>query len=94
MLQTGSKRKRTKQQIEDEKQANFIKEQQIAAKLDNYEILQQKVQMMEQEAQSGKLAANLMTQLIHAGLIEQSAEDEFTVHGSQGDQQFKPFDQE
>ena len=71
-----------------------MKEQQIAAKLENYEVLQQKVQMMEQEAQSGKLATSLLSQLIHAGLIEQTAEDQFTVHGSQGDQQFKPFEQE
>ena len=39
LLQTGSKRKRTKKQIEDEKEANFLKEQQMAAKLENYEVL-------------------------------------------------------
>ena len=61
LLSTGSKRKRTKQQIEDEKQANFLKEQQIAAKLENYEVLQQKVQMMEEEAESGKVATNLIS---------------------------------
>jgi hypothetical protein len=39
LLKTGSKRRRTKQQIEDEKKAAIIKEQQTAAKLAQYDIL-------------------------------------------------------
>ena len=40
LLKTSSKRKRTKQQIEEEKQAAILKETQIAAKLAQYDILQ------------------------------------------------------
>ncbi len=47
MLKTESKRRRTRQQIKDEKEAEILKEQQIAAKLGQYDTLQQKVQMME-----------------------------------------------
>ena len=39
LLKTGSKRRRTKQQIEDEKKAAIIKEQQNAARLAQYDIL-------------------------------------------------------
>ena len=61
MLSTGSKRKRTKQQIEDEKQANFLKEQQIAAKLENYEVLQRQTEIMKEEQDAGKVASNLIS---------------------------------
>ena len=47
MLQAGSKRRRTKQQIEDEKQAELLKKQEDAAKVAQYDALQMKVQMME-----------------------------------------------
>ena len=39
LLKTSSKRKRTKKQIEDEKQAAILKETQTAAKLSQYDIL-------------------------------------------------------
>ena len=61
LLSTGSKRKRTKQQIEDEKQANFLKEQQIAAKLENYEVLKQQAEIMKEEQDAGKVATNLIS---------------------------------
>ena len=47
LLQSGSKRRRTKQQIEDEKQAKLLKQQEDAAKVAQYDALQMKVQMME-----------------------------------------------
>ena len=39
LLKSGSKRRRTKQQIEDEKKSAIIKEQQNAARLAQYDIL-------------------------------------------------------
>ena len=46
-MKSGSKRRRTKQQIEDEKLAEIEKKQKIEAKLATYDVLQQKVHMME-----------------------------------------------
>ena len=60
LLQVGSKRRRTKQQIKDEKEAEKLKEQKIAAKLANYDVLQTKVKMMENDKENGDAAANLM----------------------------------
>ena len=50
--------------------------------------------MMEEQLEAGKVATNLMSKFIEAGLVRQTDEDEFTVHGSQGDQKFKTFEQE
>ena len=43
LLKTESKRRRTKQQIKDEKEATLLKKQQDAAKLSQYDALQQKM---------------------------------------------------
>ena len=68
-----------------------MKEQQIAAKLANYDVLSQKVQIMEQEDQHQKAAANLMEQLIDAGLVQQDEDGSFMMPESQSKQKFKPF---
>ena len=43
MLQAGSKRRRTKKQIEEEKKAEILKRQQTEAKISNYNAMQMKV---------------------------------------------------
>ena len=43
MLQAGSKRRRTKKQIEEEKKAEILKRQQTEAKITNYNAMQMKV---------------------------------------------------
>ena len=47
---------------------------------------------LEEEAEQGKVASNLISRFIEAGLVQQTAEDEFTVHGNHGDSKFKAFD--
>ncbi len=47
LLQTGSKRRRTKKQIEKDKEAAFLEQQQIQAKVSQYDAMQTKVRMME-----------------------------------------------
>ena len=49
---------------------------------------------MEEQLEAGKVATNLVAKFIDAGLVRQTDEDEFTVHGSQGDQKFKTYDQD
>ena len=70
MLQAGSKRRRTKAQIQEEKEAAFIKEQQVAAKLASYDALQQKVSMMEEQRANGNAAASLVQQFVEAGFVQ------------------------
>ena len=43
MLQAGTKRRRTKKQIEEEKKAEILKRQQTEAKITNYNAMQMKV---------------------------------------------------
>ena len=69
LLQSGSKRRRTKQEIEEEKEASFLKEQQVAAKLANYEAMKVKVQMMEDQKTTGDAAASLVQQFLDAGYV-------------------------
>ena len=41
--------------------------------------------MLEEQAQNGAAATNLIKQLIDSGLMQQDSNDQFIVHGSQGD---------
>ena len=93
LLQTGSKRRRTKQQIEDEKQAQQLKAQQDAAKVAQYDNLQLKVQMMEQNQSNNEAAKSLLNQFINAGIVEQSEDGTFSIADESGmKRDFKPFD--
>ena len=44
---------------------------------------------MEQQQASGEAAADLMSQFINSGVVQQTEEDSFVVHGANGDQEFK-----
>ena len=48
LLQVGSKRRRTKAQIEEEKQLKLFEEAKVEEKLAKFDVLQQKFEMMEQ----------------------------------------------
>ena len=69
LLQTGSKRRRTKQQIADEKAAKEKEELQMAAKLAQYDILEHKVREMEKNKSQGEAAVNLMSQFMNDGVV-------------------------
>ena len=43
---------------------------------------------MQEQANSGVLANDLMAQFINTGLVQQTGEDQFVVHGSHGDKEF------
>ena len=60
LLQAGSKRRRTKAQIEADKQAKLYEEQMIANKLANFDLLQDKVDELEQQKQEGQAASSLL----------------------------------
>ena len=69
MLQTGSKRRRTKQQIADEKAAAEEEKLTIAAKLAQFDVLQQKVQHIEQHHADALVANDLIGQMLADGVM-------------------------
>ena len=91
MLKQSSKRRRTQKQIAAEKEAAVAKDLQIQAQMAQFEALQMKINMLEEQQKNGQAAANLMSQFMEAGLVKQGDDGDFVVHGSHGDRQFKPF---
>ena len=92
MLQAGSKRRRTKKQIEEEKQEEILKRQQIEAKVANFDALQAKVAMLEENQRQGQAAADLVKQFLDAGVVEQDEDGGFAIAGDGNNRRFKPFE--
>jgi flagellar biosynthesis GTPase FlhF len=91
MLKVSSKRRRTLNQIKLEKEAAAQKEADTQAKLAMVEELQQQVMALQQEHETGKVASNLMSQFINAGVVEHGEGNEFTIKASPSASKFKPF---
>ena len=92
LLKAGSKRRRTKQQIEDEKAAEMLEEQRSKAKLMEYNTLQAQVKAMESEKSHGDAAIDLLKQFVATGFVVQDEEGKFVVPGISGERKFKPFE--
>ena len=90
LLQVGSKRRRTKAQIAADKQAKLFEEQQVAAKLADYDSLQQRFDVVEQQRQNGDAAANLLQQFLDAGYVKQDKDGSFMVPGISKERKFEP----
>ena len=69
MLKISSKRRRTQAQIQAEKEAAVQKERDIEEKLAMMEAMQQQMAQMQADLETGKVAANLVHQLINAGEV-------------------------
>ena len=61
------------------------------AKLDQYDALQAKVKIMEENKVNGEAALNLLDQFIKTGFVVQDEEGNFAVPGISGERKFKPF---
>ena len=85
MLKTGSKRRRTKAQIEEEKTEELQKENAIQMKLAMVEQLQAQREQAEQAAQNNRDAAVLMSDLINAGIVKQVNDTSFMALGPKGE---------
>ena len=93
MLKVGSKRRRTKAQIKAEKEEEEKQNAEQAQKLASINNLENRINQLEDQVQNGKAATNLMSQFINAGLVHQTGDESFTLHGSHGDRDFTTFDQ-
>ena len=92
MLKISSKRRRTLAQIKADKEAAALKEAENEARIQQVHELQQQVMALQQDNETGKVASNLMSQMINSGVVEQGPDNEFTVNVSQSPSKFKPFE--
>jgi len=88
MLKVGSKRRRTKAEIEDEKEEEALKQQKLEADLQELANLRSRIQEAEEQANTNKAAAELMSQMINAGHVQQDAQDQVVINAAAGIQRF------
>ena len=88
MLKVGSKRRRTKAQVKADKEAAAHKDEQDASTLAELAQLRARVQGLENEANQGKAASSLLSQMISAGHVEQDSEQTIIVHAKSGAHRF------
>ena len=89
MLKVGSKRRRTKRQIKaekEEKERELAEQAHRIAETDRFEA---RVRELENQLQTAKMASDLMSQFMNAGIIKQTDEDKFVVSSSRGEQLFQ-----
>ena len=91
MLKMTSKRRRTLTQIKAEKLAKEQEAAETQAKLAQFDAMQAQLEQMRQDLETGKAATSLMSQFINAGVVQQTAEDEFVVNSSPTESKFKAF---
>ena len=86
-MKAEAKHRRTKKQIEEDKQEEQAKELQALANVDELEKLRAKVRKLEQESKKGKKASSIVHQMIASGFVQQDAEDSIILQGNDGAQQ-------
>ena len=89
LLKRSSKRRRTLAEIRADKARGIQKEAEELARNHEIHALRLQVQQLQENAKTGALATDMMSQFIDAGLVEHNNENEFIVHGSHGDREFK-----
>jgi hypothetical protein len=89
LLQSNSKRRRTKQQIKDEKAAAVQEAIQTKAKLTHLGILESKVKAMENQKSQGDAAINLLSQFMNEGVVQQEEDGSFAIQDQSGVKRFR-----
>lgn len=84
LMQSGSKRRRTKKQIEEDKQAEFRKEDESANAMAELASLRAQVRTLGEQVETGKIAASYMSQMINAGHVVQDSADSVVIKGANG----------
>lgn len=67
LLKINSKRRRTKGEIQQEKEEQILKEEAIQQKLDAYEAMQQRLTVLETQANNNAAATNILNAMIDRG---------------------------
>ena len=87
-MQSGSKRRRTKRQIEEDKEDAIRREEETVASMAELAELRARVHGLEEQAAQGTTAASLLSQMIMAGHVVQDSEDSVIVHSATGQHRF------
>ena len=87
LMKVGTKRKRTKKEIAEDKQEEIAKEVEAAANIAELSRLKEKVRKLESESKKGKQATSIVNQMVGAGMVIQDGEDSIILNGNEGAQQ-------
>ena len=88
MMKVGSKRRRTKNEIEEQKQEEIVKQQKLAMDLEELANLRGRIQQAEERADTDVEAAQLMSQMIVAGHIKEHEGGGIILNSVNGVQRF------
>jgi hypothetical protein len=69
LLKVNVKRRRSKLEIEEERQLAILKQQEIEEKLAQQSEMQQRINEMQQMAQKGQEAVNFIESLVQRGVL-------------------------
>ena len=64
----------------------------VEEKLADYDVLQQKFDILEQAKSNGDAAASVLEQVINAGFVNQENDGSFVVSGDGSKRKFRAFD--
>ena len=51
-------------------------------------MMQEQIRQLQESMKTGQLATEMMQQFVSAGVVEHTGEDQFIVHGVNGDKEF------
>ena len=88
MLKAGTKRRRTKQQIKEEKARVLLEEVENNRKLAELAELQARVGMLAHPASQGKAASEILSQMISSGIAAQAEDSSVIVNAANGEHRF------
>ena len=88
MLKAGSKRRRTKREIEEDKQEELDKENEYRSKVARLEMIELQLQASEEQVRVNRQAADLVSDMINAGVIQQESENTFVLANNNQEQRF------
>ena len=88
MLKVGTKRRRTKAQIKEEKARALLEEAETNRKLGELADLQARVGMLEHQANQGRAASEILSQMISSGVAAQAEDSSVIVNAANGEHRF------
>ena len=89
MLKIGSKRRRTRREIEEQKQSELERENDIRTKLARLDMVEQQLRRANEQNEINKKATRVMSDLINAGVVREEAENSFVVQNVDRAQRFE-----
>ena len=89
MLKVGSKKRRTKAQVQQDKLDELAKENELRTKSARADMLEAEMAAMVQQMEVQKKAAFLMSDMINAKLVHQEDENTIVITNSDGKHRFQ-----